>query len=91
MELFQTLLFPGGTWSWFVLFWLRIGAMGMLTFLCLVITPFFIWNYTKQIAQNSHNTIMYSKHLLEMTDARLRGIETALTSPQKKKEQHNHE
>ncbi|MDD2218759.1 MAG: hypothetical protein PHO79_00865 [Desulfoplanes sp.] len=63
----------------------------MLTLLCLVIAPFFIWRYTKQIAQNSHNTMMYSKHLLEMTDARLLKIETALTSPEKEKEQHTHE
>jgi len=91
MEVFQSLLFPGGTWSWFALFWLLIGAMGMLTLLCLVIAPFFIWNYTKKIAQNTHNTMMYSKHLLEMTDARLQAIETTLTSPEKEKEQQNHE
>jgi heme/copper-type cytochrome/quinol oxidase subunit 2 len=83
----ETLFFPGGTWSWFALFWFLLGVMGTLVFLCLVIAPFFIWKYTRQTAHNTHNTMMYSKHLLEMTATRLTAIETALSSPTCDKEQ----
>ncbi|WP_462323673.1 hypothetical protein [Desulfoplanes sp.] len=87
----ESLFFPGGTWSWFALFWFLLGVMGTLVFLCLVIAPFFIWKYSRQTAQNSHNTMMYSKHLLEMVEMRLTAIETALTSQDNEKESHDSE
>ncbi len=86
MDILQTLFFPGGTWSWFALFWFLLGALGMLVFLCLVLAPFFIWKYAKETARNTHNTMMYSKHLLEMVDTRLQAIETAQRAPAREKE-----
>ena len=87
VDIFQTLFFPGGTWSWFALFWFILGALGMLVFLCLVIAPFFIWKYAKETARNTHNTMMYSKHLLETVHAGLQAVETAHPSPVQEKEQ----
>ena len=87
----ETLLFPGGTWSWFALFWFLMGVMGTLVFLCLVIAPFFIWKYSRQTANNTHNTMMYSKHLLEMMESRLAAIEAAIPSKDSDKERHDNE
>ncbi len=82
----ETLFFPGGTWSWFALFWFLLGVMGTLVFLCLVIAPFFIWKYSRQTARNTHNSMIYSKHLLDMMETRLTAIETSLSFTQSDKE-----
>ena len=87
----ETFFFPGGTWNWFALFWFLLGAMTVLVILCLVIAPFFIWKYTRQTAQNTHNTMMYAKRLLEMTQTRLDAIEAVLGSKTSSKESHHHE
>jgi uncharacterized SAM-binding protein YcdF (DUF218 family) len=87
----ETFFFPGGTWSWFALFWFLLGAMTILVILCLVIAPFFIWKYSRQTAQNTHNTMMYAKHLLEMTQTRLAAIEAELASKASSKESSHHE
>jgi hypothetical protein len=60
--------------------------MGTLVFLCLVIAPFFIWKYSRQTARNTHNSMIYSKHLLDMMETRLTAIETSLSSTQSDKE-----
>ncbi|GAU08779.1 hypothetical protein [Desulfoplanes formicivorans] len=87
----ETFFFPGGTWNWFALFWFLLGAMGTLVVLCLVIAPFFIWRYARQTASNTHNTMVYAKHLLEMTQTRLAAIEAVLASRTSDKESHHNE